>query len=119
MGTNYYLVKAEKRCEHCGSVSNGPEKIHIGKSSVGWHFGFESTIYKTLDEWKAGIDKWIAEGGWIADEYDDEQKVTPEQFWEMVRAKRNAPECQGRYTSFAGGTSACFDGVDFSPWSFS
>jgi hypothetical protein len=127
MGTNYYLVKPEERCAACGTVLGHDNNtyLHIGKSSGGWHFCFDGRKHKTVEEWRAFIDKWISEGGWIADEYqrdyvsdDDPQKTRPEQFWEMVEAKRKAPGCQAKYSSHWHKT-VCVNGVDFNDHSFS
>lgn len=62
MGTNYYLLK--NVCPTCGRPE---ERLHIGKSSVGWAFGLhvipEEGI-KTLDDWLPLMD-----AGVIEDEY--------------------------------------------------
>ena len=122
MGTNYYLTWPEKRCEHCGSVGPHTEQVHIGKSSVGWHFNFEATRYKTADEWRRAIELCIADGGWISNEYSDDEfkKESPEEFWELVKNKRTASSCHGReYPNSYGTRSWCVDGVCFSNGSFS
>lgn len=124
MGTNYYLTYPEKRCEHCGSTtSHEKSNDHIGKSSAGWHFAFNSTVRKTAEQWKKTIDDCITSGGWISDERDGEQwtAISPSEFWEMVRKKREAPNCA---TTMRGmfaqpNPSTCCDGVDFCPYEFS
>jgi len=55
MGTNYYAVKLESApCESCGRYDVA-ERVHIGKSSVGWCFALhvipEMGIH-TLEDWK-------------------------------------------------------------------
>lgn len=50
MGMNYYLHI--DRCEHCG---RGAERIHIGKSSVGWAFALHVVPTHgllTLSDWE-------------------------------------------------------------------
>ncbi len=126
MGTNYYLVKPEKRCEACGHVFGHDHStyVHIGKSSVGWHFGFDSREHKTVEAWRDFINKWVSEGGWVCDEYhrnadsEDTWRVPLEQFWQMVEAKRSSPECQAKYSTNWHKT-ICQNGVDFSDHDFS
>jgi hypothetical protein len=70
MGTNYYLETLPP-CPHCGRES---EKLHIGKSSAGWHFGLH--IYpelgiNTLEDWKnywKGKPIWDEYGHLISEE---------------------------------------------------
>jgi hypothetical protein len=69
MGTNYYsLVNV---CEHCGREA---EKIHLGKSSVGWAFSFRgynggeaSVVIQNIDQWLEVVRKH----DYIVDEYGD------------------------------------------------
>lgn len=52
MGTNYYLTERAP-CEHCG---RGDHRIHIGKSSAGWHFalhGIPERGLMDLESWRA------------------------------------------------------------------
>lgn len=80
MGTNYYHYTV--LCEHCGSE----ERVHIGKSSIGWQFlfrGYEDI--RSLDDWM----KRFAAGGVIRDEYGKEW--APENFRDFVERKRSEP----------------------------
>jgi len=66
MGTNYYL-ETQEPCPHC---SRGYDRLHIGKSSVGWCFSLHiipKLGINTLDDWKK---QW--EGKKIFDEYENE-----------------------------------------------
>jgi hypothetical protein len=78
MGTNYYL--RTKCCDKCKRY----DKIHIGKSFVGWPFVFEGTKYKTIRAWKKHIDNKANE---IYDEYGRRQ--IKNEFWELVEIKKD------------------------------
>lgn len=117
MGTNYYLQWPARRCDSCGNTGESP-RIHIGKTSVGWHFGFEATKYKTADEWKRAIDECVATGGWISNEYEPDIPIQPAEFWAKVEARRTLSNCQAKYSSRWSKT-VCVDGVDFSDHEFS
>lgn len=120
MGTNYYLMKPAKRCNECGSTLGGGEEIHIGKSSIGWHFSFETTKTKTIDAWKLKMDEWLATGGWIAPEYNRDWpcRVDPKEFWEMVNVARESPECAAKHSD-EWHRAVCCDGVDLCEYSYS
>jgi hypothetical protein len=120
MGTNYYLTWPDRPCDKCGSVTEHKRPVHIGKSSAGWHFGFESTQYKNLDEWKQAIGRCITEGGWIATEYngDEYARLQPNEFWELVKAKRASTHCATVSKFFGKHEVVCADGVDFCNYSF-
>ena len=96
MGTNYYLLSPED-CPHCASkfipTHTYDYKIHIGKSSYGWSFSFKG--YKnhcdieditSESEWRKYIKKAIKNGQYIINE--DDEKIDPEKFWEMVEEKK-------------------------------
>jgi hypothetical protein len=80
MGTNYYWTRTDNYCDQCKRF-DVIEKLHIGKSSVGWCFsvhvypdreapdGKFSPIV-SLDDWK----KLWASGGIIQD--DNDEKIT-------------------------------------------
>ena len=107
MGINYYLIKPEKVCPTCHRTEGHDNQtyVHIDKSSGGWHFCFDGREHKTVEAWRAFIAKWVAEGGWIADEYhrdaasEETWKVQPEWFWSMVEAKRPSPECIVKFSN--------------------
>lgn len=67
MGTNYYLLL--NPCPHCGKAD---DRLHIGKSSVGWcftlHVGYVSDkdYVSDLPDWEALFDR---AGSAIEDEY--------------------------------------------------
>ena len=100
MGTNYYVVK------------NGPsvrDPIHIGKSSIGWMFNFQTqndkwsdppvvwNTYKQVTDW---LKKYTVESSnyVIMDEYDE---VVPfSDFVDMVQAKQNSPSCRDNPDNF-------------------
>ena len=77
MGTNYYLEK--NKCGHC----DRSEKIHIGKSSVGWCFSLhvipENQI-TNLDDWIALFDKHP-----IADEY--KSQISKDEMLEIIKRR--------------------------------
>jgi hypothetical protein len=54
MGTNYYaeLPQCAHPCEHC----NFDDRLHIGKSSGGWKFGFHGIPERGLTSWAAWQD---------------------------------------------------------------
>ena len=77
MGTNYYWENVP--CESCGHVA---ERIHIGKSSAGWAFGFHGTeTIRSYRDWLAKIES----GGSIVDEYG--KAIAIEDFKRLVEAK--------------------------------
>lgn len=100
MGTNYYLVKNRP------SVSY---PIHIGKSSAGWLFNFESQNQPWLDPpvvWDSY--EQVLEALWnltvdsndfvIIDEYDE--ILTFADFIDIVQRKQNDPHCQSNKDNF-------------------
>lgn len=66
MGTNYYVntPSCPNACEHCSES----ERIHLGKSSVGWQFLFRADSDWPRDE---AFAYWVrrALSGPIVDEY--------------------------------------------------
>lgn len=116
MGTNYYAVK------------NGPtirEPIHIGKSSMGWMFAFQTQNQKWTDPpavWNTypQLVDWLykytvdSEEYVIIDEYDE---VIPfADFIDMVQAKQNDPYCRDNPDNFS--YSRNVDGHRFSDEDF-
>lgn len=70
MGTNYFAAKIEpgSYCDCCGRF-DVEEKIHIGKSSIGWCFSLHVIPEKnlnSLDDWKEYLKRKDIE---ILDEY--------------------------------------------------
>ena len=98
MGTNYYAVKGAWLPEvsdwgspFYGLIQEGsgrPASIHIGKSSGGWCFSLhvmpEQGIHNLAD-WKALVERLLADGWRIEDEYRD--AVTTEELWDIVERK--------------------------------
>lgn len=73
MGTNYYWIKEDTTCPHCGRRDPDEERIHIGKSSGGWCFSLHvdpSIGIGSLDDWIERFDT-----GFIEDEYGDRLSV--------------------------------------------
>lgn len=78
MGTNYYTIK--NYCDCCKRF----DKDHIGKSSAGWTFSFQSAYnINDYDEWVENIKS--AEK--IVDEYGNE--LTVSEMIEIVESKKN------------------------------
>lgn len=116
MGTNYYAVK------NCPSLA-GP--IHIGKSSAGWLFSFQSqndkwrdppvvwNTYKQVIDWlhKNTVEKTDYV---ILNEYDE---IIPfDDFVELVQSKQNDLLCKGNPDNFS--YSRNVDGYRFSDEEF-
>lgn len=88
MGTNYYAVPNRPSCM---------EPIHIGKSSYGWLFHFQSQnrwddpsiVWNTYNQVKEWLYKYTVEEKTyaIVDEYD--QIIPYEEFIELIDAKQN------------------------------
>lgn len=73
MGTNYYWIKEDTTCPHCGRRDHDEVRIHIGKSSCGWCFSLHvdpSIGIRSLDDWIERFDT-----GFIEDEYGDRLSV--------------------------------------------
>ena len=94
MGTNYYARLDV--CEHCG---RSEEDIHLGKSSVGWKFGFRG-----YEKWDLGhiihsekdLKMWLeVTTHVITDEYGKD--ISDEEFWELVERKRTEKLDHAKY----------------------
>lgn len=73
MGTNYYWIKEDTTCQHCGRRDPDEVRVHIGKSSGGWCFSLHvdpSIGVESLDDWIERFDT-----GFIEDEYCDRLSV--------------------------------------------
>lgn len=74
MGTNYFLQKPiANYCEHCGR-SNPPERLHIGKSSMGWCFGLHVYPDQGINNYEQDWLRILWGEGTIVDEYGDTLK---------------------------------------------
>jgi len=116
MGTNYYLVK------------NGPsvrEPIHIGKSSAGWLFNFQSqnktwdephVAWNTYNQVKDTLRRLTVDTTdyVIMDEYDE--TISYEDFCALVDAKQKDKHCVGNKDNFSYARNV--DGYRFSDSEF-
>lgn len=82
MGTNYFLHS--QKCPHCGIEQK--DKMHLGKSSVGWCFSLHVYPELELNNWQ---DMWqyicfcVDEQGYrIENEYGE--TISPEQFFSIA-----------------------------------
>lgn len=84
MGTNYYVrtPACANACEHCSES----ERVHIGKTSVGWRLLFQGDTdwapEQVMAEWMK-----LAESGPIEDEYG--QAITLAEFLAMADGRRD------------------------------
>jgi len=80
MGTNFYAVY--NKCSHCGRE----DRLHIGKRSGGWEFGFQAhdePELKSATQYRV----WLrASGAVIYDEYGETWSLPD--FWEAVGETR-------------------------------
>ena len=80
MGTNYYVAK--NLCESCNRYD---EEYHIGKSSAGWAFSFQSYRAERLVSWRAW--KEFLKNQIIMDEYGD--RINYESFVVMIEGHKS------------------------------
>lgn len=113
MGTNYYF--RYNFCEECGRC----DKLHIGKSSVGWRFMFHyiAGLIENVIQWIAFInDNYDSSmDGVIIDEYGKEMKK--EDFFALINEKQkfnSQSEIIKDYTCFR-----VINGFDFMEGEFS
>jgi hypothetical protein len=86
MGTNYYLTGRAVACAACGHTTE-PERLHIGKSSMGWVFSLHVTPeLPSLDAW---LERLRSYDGVIVDEYESELSL--EKLVDII-TKRGAPD---------------------------
>ena len=119
MGTNYYVVKKKPTIE---------EPIHIGKSSFGWLFSFQTqnrdygdipVIWNTYPQVKEWLKKYtVGEDApyVILDEYDE--PVSYEEFVELVDRKQKDEKNLSNPDNFNYGTRN-IDGYRFTDGDFS
>lgn len=125
MGTNYYLYT--EICKHCG---RSDDPIHIGKSSVGWHFSFRGYLddwydfqITTFEEWKKFLVEKISRGAIIKDEYGREIQLMD--FLTLIANKQNSKYKSPALASMASRYSTYRqdwvddDGYSFSNYEFS
>ena len=117
MGTNYYAVKNRPTVE---------EPIHIGKSSIGWLFHFQThneswreppVVWNTFNQLKEWLNKYTVESDdyVIIDEYDE--IITLDEFLKLVDRKQNDEYCLSNSDNFSNARNV--DGYRFSDVNFS
>lgn len=108
MGTNYYgRLKKPKR-----KIYLDYEEFHIGKSSCGWKFCFQTNKhFKNFEEFK----KWLKDDNFVIyDEYGE--KVHKKDFLQKIIDKQNSEESQSHYDNEY---TKNIDGYDFTEIDFS
>ncbi len=95
MGTNYYLLTDV--CPTCGRCK---EKLHIGKSAMGWRFLFHAIEGRaeTFEQWKQLIS---APNTKIITEYNEE--ISAQQFLFFVEQKQTSKPLTTRKYDFEQG----------------
>lgn len=105
MGVNYYAIQKfpDSILKESGNTNTittleewieeqkSKEYIHIGKSSSGWKFTFNTNewrYYTTIDELKKWLQNYL-----IVSEYGD--AISFEDFWNKVESKQNTQEHEG------------------------
>lgn len=84
MGCNYYLIKRSDEPEESdSSLDSSREKIHIGKSSAGWEFSFDTHLF-TL---------------WLATSDPRWEIVAPVYRWSVARITTHIPPIINGITS--------------------
>ena len=107
MGTNYYgKLKKPKR-----KVYLDYEPFHIGKSSIGWKFIFQTNNHFTnFEQFK----EWLKDDNFeIYDEYD--RKIDKEEFLQHILNKKKDENCQSQVDEY----TKNIDGFDFTDMDFS
>ena len=93
MGMNYYLEL--DKCPTCGHAK---ERIHIGKSSMGWSFSFHGIRDPWSDYQVRSYQDWLElfSRGQIFNE--DDEKIEIKDFKDMIERKKDGKkhmiECQ-------------------------
>jgi len=87
MGTNFYIKR--NVCKHC---QREEEKIHLGKSSVGWIFGLQynyGEYYTNWSDMKKWLKKELDNNSLIFDEYGI--KISLKDFISWVESTQSQP----------------------------
>lgn len=116
MGTNYYAVRNRPTTQ---------EPIHIGKSSIGWPFNFQShnetwedppVVWNSFNQVKDWLKKYTVDSTEfvIIDEYDE--IISYDDFIDLVESKQKDEHCRSNPDNF----SYCrnVDGYRFSDCDF-
>lgn len=117
MGTNYYAVRNRPTTR---------DPIHIGKSSIGWMFNFQSqnetweeppVVWNTFNQVKDWLKKYTVDSNEfvIIDEYDE--IIQYEDFIQLVEDKQNDEQCRSNPENFYYGVRNV-DGYRFSDSEF-
>lgn len=116
MGTNYYaipLLTEDQKKEIIEAVNADdygtiqkliPEKIHIGKSSAGWKFAFNSNYWKYFPMGDIEAMKSFYRSCSIMDEYGRKQNF--DELWEYIQST------QDKKTHDDGETICGYDFID-------
>lgn len=73
-----------------------PNKVHIGKSSMGWQFLFNHNNGTYYQKTRESIDEFIRRDDVVfVNEY--EEKVDPEEFWRNVDSKQDDWDSEAYY----------------------
>lgn len=86
MGTNFY-IRTQPSCPTC---KRPYEKIHLGKSSMGWPFLLQWNGGEFYTNWEE-MKEWL-KGKKIKNEYDE--KVSRKQFIQWVESRKDTEEPQ-------------------------
>ena len=117
MGTNYYVVRNRPTTQ---------SPVHIGKSSAGWFFNFQTQnerwydppiVWNTFNQVKEWLKKYTVDSKEyvIIDEYDE--IISMDDFVEMVERKQKDPYALKNPDNFT--YSKNIDGYRFSDEDFS
>lgn len=91
MGTNYYwypILSCTVCC--CKHNLDKENKIHIGKSSMGWKFCFEAHTDLNLNSAEDYLKYFDEHEGVIHDEYGNHHNV--DDFWVFISKKQDDPK---------------------------
>ncbi len=116
MGTNYYAARNKPTCR---------SPIHIGKSSMGWLFNFQTqnetwddppVVWNTITQLKDWLYKYTVETNEfsIIDECDE--IISFDEFFKLVESKQNDKFCKNNPDNFT--YSKNVDGYRFTDGDF-
>jgi hypothetical protein len=111
MGTNYYFRKHKgNKCNHCGRGEEY-EELHVGKSSMGWSFCFDSWYgeFKSFKDWKKLLE---ANPDKLYDEYN--RNIPLKEFYEMVENKKDKMDLKEYYKKYP--TAQMFETIEESEY---
>lgn len=92
-----------------GQTEDTTEKVHIGKSSVGWQFLFNRKILDICTAQKKSIISWLKTGKLI-DEYGE--VYDPEEWWnEFVEQRMNLLDSKAYIEQYQNGVGTTSDEI--------